>query len=83
MAVQKTAPDYDPEKGSKWSMRQLRLYLTAKHGQDAVSMIGLMVLVPLDLYLYTFSSRSQPKQNVTKINTILLNSSNNSWLKYN
>jgi len=36
VAVQKTAPDYDPEKGSKWSVRQLRLYLTAKHGQQLV-----------------------------------------------
>jgi len=36
VAVQKTAPDYDPEKGSKWSVRQLRLYLAAKHGQPLV-----------------------------------------------
>jgi len=36
VAVQKTAPDYDPEKGSKWSVRQLRLYLSAKHGQKLV-----------------------------------------------
>ncbi|KAL8590169.1 putative tubulin polyglutamylase ttll9 [Nucella lapillus] len=32
VAVQKTAPDYDPEKGCKWSLQQLRQYLTAKHG---------------------------------------------------
>ena len=37
VAVQKTAPDYDPEKGSKWSVQQLRRYLVAKHGQRAVS----------------------------------------------
>ena len=37
VAVQKTAPDYDPEKGSKWSVQQLRKYLVAKHGQKAVS----------------------------------------------
>eukprot|EP00794_Sanderia_malayensis_P018747 gene18747-20636_t len=35
VAVQKTAPDYDPE-GSKWSMQQLRMYLTAKHGSQAI-----------------------------------------------
>ena len=34
VAVQKTAPDYDPEKGCKWSTQQLRRYLTAKHGVD-------------------------------------------------
>ncbi|XP_078506570.1 putative tubulin polyglutamylase TTLL9 [Lissotriton helveticus] len=32
VAVQKTAPDYDPEKGCKWMIQQLRHYLTAKHG---------------------------------------------------
>ncbi|XP_013408942.2 probable tubulin polyglutamylase TTLL9 [Lingula anatina] len=37
VAVQKTAPDYDPEKGNKWSMQQLRRYLTAKHGMEAVA----------------------------------------------
>jgi tubulin polyglutamylase TTLL9 len=37
VAVQKTAPDYDPDKGSKWSIRQLRQYLSARHGLDAVS----------------------------------------------
>uniref|UniRef100_A0A3B1IJA9 Tubulin--tyrosine ligase-like protein 9 n=1 Tax=Astyanax mexicanus TaxID=7994 RepID=A0A3B1IJA9_ASTMX len=36
VAVQKTAPDYDPEKGCKWQMQQLRRYLTAKHGSEAV-----------------------------------------------
>ncbi|RUS81101.1 hypothetical protein EGW08_011141 [Elysia chlorotica] len=37
VAIQKTAPDYDPEKGCKWSTQQLRKYLTAKHGQSKVS----------------------------------------------
>ncbi|XP_055043938.2 probable tubulin polyglutamylase TTLL9 isoform X1 [Misgurnus anguillicaudatus] len=36
VAVQKTAPAYDPEKGCKWQIQQLRLYLTAKHGFDTV-----------------------------------------------
>lgn len=36
VAVQKTASDYDPEKGSKWSVQQLRQYLTAKHDADSV-----------------------------------------------
>ncbi|XP_030625769.1 putative tubulin polyglutamylase TTLL9 [Chanos chanos] len=36
VAVQKTAPDYDPEKGCKWQIRQLRRYLTAKHGSETV-----------------------------------------------
>ncbi|XP_056588554.1 probable tubulin polyglutamylase TTLL9 isoform X4 [Triplophysa dalaica] len=34
VAVQKTAPDYDPEKGCKWQMHQLRRYLTAKHASS-------------------------------------------------
>ncbi|CAN2389900.1 ligase activity, partial [Pristimantis euphronides] len=36
VAIQKTAPDYDPEKGCKWMIQQLRQYLTAKHGAAAV-----------------------------------------------
>ncbi|XP_057686425.1 probable tubulin polyglutamylase TTLL9 isoform X1 [Corythoichthys intestinalis] len=36
VAVQKTAPDYDPEKGCKWKIEKLRRYLTAKHGGQAV-----------------------------------------------
>ncbi|XP_069607120.1 probable tubulin polyglutamylase TTLL9 isoform X1 [Ranitomeya imitator] len=36
VAIQKTAPDYDPEKGCKWMIQQLRQYLTAKHGPTAV-----------------------------------------------
>lgn len=37
VAIQKTAPDYDPEKGCKWSTQQLRKYLTAKHGQSKIT----------------------------------------------
>ncbi|XP_029362898.1 putative tubulin polyglutamylase TTLL9 [Echeneis naucrates] len=36
VAVQKTAPDYDPEKGCKWQIQYLRRYLTAKHGREMV-----------------------------------------------
>ncbi|KAL8566330.1 putative tubulin polyglutamylase ttll9 [Nucella lapillus] len=36
VAIQKTAPDYDPEKGCKWSTQQLRMYLCARHGTDKV-----------------------------------------------
>lgn len=39
VAIQKTAPDYDPDKGCKWSLQQLRTYLTAKHGYEAVENI--------------------------------------------
>lgn len=35
VAIQKQAPDYDRESGIKWGMRQLRVYLTSKHGQQA------------------------------------------------
>lgn len=34
VAIQKTAPDYDPEKGCKWSMQRLRQFLLAKHGAE-------------------------------------------------
>lgn len=37
VAIQKTAPDYDPEKGCKWSIQQLRQYLYSKHGLSVVS----------------------------------------------
>ncbi|XP_074868063.1 putative tubulin polyglutamylase TTLL9 isoform X3 [Carettochelys insculpta] len=36
VAVQKTAPDYDPEKGCKWTIQRFRQYLTAKHGAEVV-----------------------------------------------
>nr|XP_058958673.1 probable tubulin polyglutamylase TTLL9 [Pocillopora verrucosa] len=36
VAIQKTAPDYDAEKGCKWSLQQLRRYLVAKHGLEKV-----------------------------------------------
>ncbi|EDV25531.1 uncharacterized protein TRIADDRAFT_23726, partial [Trichoplax adhaerens] len=36
VAIQKTAPDYDSEKGCKWSLDSLRKYLTAKHGIESL-----------------------------------------------
>ncbi|XP_071882427.1 probable tubulin polyglutamylase TTLL9 isoform X3 [Anas platyrhynchos] len=39
VAVQKTARDYDPEKGCKWMIQQLRQYLTAKHGAGSVEVL--------------------------------------------
>ena len=36
VAIQKTAPDYDPEKGCKWSLQEFRLFLSAKHGPEVV-----------------------------------------------
>eukprot|EP00076_Gallus_gallus_P028328 XP_015151940.1 probable tubulin polyglutamylase TTLL9 isoform X1 [Gallus gallus] len=39
VAVQKTAPDYDPEKGCKWMIQQLRQYLTARHGTGLVEVL--------------------------------------------
>lgn len=39
VAIQKTAPDYDPEKGCKWSLQEFRLFLLAKHGPEVVKRI--------------------------------------------
>lgn len=39
VAIQKTAPDYDPEKGCKWSLQELMRFLTAKHGHQAVKQL--------------------------------------------
>jgi tubulin polyglutamylase TTLL9 len=36
VAIAKSATDYDPERGLKWSLDKLRRYLTAKHGVEAV-----------------------------------------------
>lgn len=32
VAIQKTAQDYDPEKGAKWSLQSLRNFIAHKHG---------------------------------------------------
>ncbi|CAH8493901.1 unnamed protein product [Schistosoma turkestanicum] len=37
IAVQKTAPDYDAEKGCKWSIGRLRRHLLAKYGYKKVA----------------------------------------------
>lgn len=34
VAIQKTAPDYKAEKGCKWLLRNLKLFLITKHGQE-------------------------------------------------
>lgn len=39
VAIQKMAPDYDPEKGCKWSLQELRMFLHAKHGADVVNQL--------------------------------------------
>ena len=36
VAIQKTAPDYDSEKGCKWSLFELRRYLTGMYGEAVV-----------------------------------------------
>ncbi|CAF3452230.1 unnamed protein product [Rotaria sp. Silwood1] len=38
-AIQKTAPNYDPDKGYKWSMSRVRQYLIAKHGHEIVDIM--------------------------------------------
>jgi tubulin polyglutamylase TTLL9 len=35
-AIQKNSPNYDPDKGAKWSVQNLRQYLIAKHGLEEV-----------------------------------------------
>eukprot|EP00798_Chlamydomonas_sp_ICE-L_P013419 gene13419-19273_t len=35
VAVQKHAPGFDVNKGMKWSIRDLRLFMAARHGQEA------------------------------------------------
>lgn len=53
VAVQKTAPDYDPEKGCKWSLHQLRQYLTAKHGCISVEQLFKQIN---DILIYSLQS---------------------------
>jgi tubulin polyglutamylase TTLL9 len=37
VSIQKHAPNYDGEKGCKWLLRNLKSYLTSKHGKDKVN----------------------------------------------
>ncbi|XP_025114783.1 probable tubulin polyglutamylase TTLL9 isoform X2 [Pomacea canaliculata] len=53
VAIQRTAPDYDPEKGCKWSLQQLRKYLTAKHGIEAVEELFRQIN---DIFTYSLQS---------------------------
>ncbi|XP_033101541.1 probable tubulin polyglutamylase TTLL9 isoform X2 [Anneissia japonica] len=53
VAVQKTAPDYDPEKGCKWSMQQLRQYLTARYGIETVEKTFQLMN---DIFIYSLQS---------------------------
>lgn len=39
VAIQKTAPNYDSDKGCKWLLRNLKLYLTSKHGKEVVDLL--------------------------------------------
>ena len=39
VAIQKTAPDYDPEKGCKWSLQELMRFLAARHGHGVVRQV--------------------------------------------
>ncbi|XP_028391867.1 probable tubulin polyglutamylase TTLL9 isoform X2 [Dendronephthya gigantea] len=43
VAIQKTAPDYDPEKGCKWSPLRLRKYLTAEHGMEKIEILFRLI----------------------------------------
>jgi len=36
IAVQKRSDDYDPDSGSKWNLRALKLYMISKHGHERV-----------------------------------------------
>jgi tubulin polyglutamylase TTLL9 len=36
VAIQKTAENYDPSSGGKWDLRQLKMYLLGKFGQERV-----------------------------------------------
>ncbi|EFJ49146.1 tubulin tyrosine ligase, partial [Volvox carteri f. nagariensis] len=37
VAIQKHAPNFDAQKGLKWSIRSLRTYITTKHGAEAAA----------------------------------------------
>ncbi|KAJ4460001.1 putative tubulin tyrosine ligase [Paratrimastix pyriformis] len=37
VAIQKTAPDYDPNAGCKWDLHHLKMYMISKHGEGPVN----------------------------------------------
>ena len=39
VAIQKTSPNYDSDKGCKWLLRNLKLYLMTKHGKNPVDLL--------------------------------------------
>jgi len=43
VAIAKSAADYDPERGLKWSLDKLKRYLTARHGVDAVEKLWVRI----------------------------------------
>ena len=51
VAIAKSASDYDPERGLKWSLCRLKRYLSARHTEEAVDRllanIGSIVLQSL------------------------------------
>jgi tubulin polyglutamylase TTLL9 len=36
VAIQKTAPNYDGDKGCKWLLRNLKMLLVSKHGSQPI-----------------------------------------------
>nr|KAG5712983.1 hypothetical protein BaRGS_021777 [Batillaria attramentaria] len=53
LVTSKTAPDYDPEKGCKWSLQQLRQYFIAKHGIEAMDQMFKQIN---DIFIYSLQS---------------------------
>lgn len=39
VAIQKTAPEYNGDKGCKWQLRNLRMYLAGRHGEDVADRV--------------------------------------------
>ena len=39
VAIQKSAPEYNGDKGCKWQLRQLRPYLASRHGADVADQV--------------------------------------------
>jgi tubulin polyglutamylase TTLL9 len=41
VAIQKHAPTFDRDKGMKWPIRNLRLFLNTRHGEGALTLCAL------------------------------------------